>query len=160
MQATNASHESAEVYEVTRHMILLKYEHQTSSKHYISQEDSFIRNAWPTYDRTLPNDKSNKKYQHFQVINQIWGMQVSATIHVLHCTRSRDNLHLIYTMEKQANNYHKTRTRNTKFAIYRGANKSLARPRKKEATATETYKTIPTLTAYKQLEYIGVLCTP
>ena len=48
MQAKNASHESAEVYEVTWYMILLKYEHQTSSKHYISQEDSFIRNAWPT----------------------------------------------------------------------------------------------------------------
>jgi hypothetical protein len=28
-----------------------------------------------------------------------------------------DNMHLIYTMEKQANNYHKSKTRNTKFAI-------------------------------------------
>jgi len=48
MQARNASHEPAEVYEVTRYMILLKYEHQTSSKHHISQEGSFSRNAWPS----------------------------------------------------------------------------------------------------------------
>ena len=60
-------------------------------------------------------------------------MQVSATIHVLQCTGSRDNLHLIYTMEKQANNYHKTKTRNTKSATYRGADKSLARPWKERS---------------------------
>lgn len=36
-------------------------------------------------------------------------MQVSATIHMLQCTRSSDILHMIYTMEKQASNYHKTK---------------------------------------------------
>jgi len=69
-------------------------------------------------------------------------MQVSATIHMLHCTRSCDNLHLIYTMEKQANNYHKTKIRNTKFAAYRGAEKSLARPWKETSYSDQELTTL------------------
>ena len=33
-------------------------------------------------------------------------------------------------------------------------------PRRKQATATKTYNTIPRLMAYKQQQYIAAVCTP
>jgi len=44
--------------------------------------------------------------------------------------------------------------------LYRGADKSLARPWKETSYSDRTYKTIPRLMPYKQQQYIAVLCTP
>ena len=41
-----------------------------------------------------------------------------------------------------------------------GADKSLARPWKETSYSEQTYKTIPKLMAYKQQEYIVVVCMP
>jgi len=43
---------------------------------------------------------------------------------------------------------------------YRGADKSLARPWKETSYSDQTYNTIPRLMAYKQQQYIAVVCTP
>jgi hypothetical protein len=71
MQAKNASHKSAVVYEITKYMILLRYEHQTYQANITSLKRTLLSEMHdPVKIKTLPNDKSDKKYEHFQIINQ------------------------------------------------------------------------------------------
>ena len=69
VQANNASQELAVVYDETVYIMLLRYEHQTSSKHQNSQGDFFLSEM-----------HNPVKTEHFQMTNQTRNMSIAKLV--------------------------------------------------------------------------------